>query len=78
MPYGVSIPVGYGLALAMLVTVVSQVVPATTSAWVDAWLGRRSLWVLAGMAAVALVVVDALGPDGVAAFCITVLMGMMV
>ncbi|MBO85253.1 MAG: hypothetical protein CL927_07830 [Deltaproteobacteria bacterium] len=65
---GTVIPVGPALALAMLIPIVSQLAPAASPKRVDAWLGCRSPWVLAGMAALALVVIDTLGPEGVAAF----------
>ena len=63
-----AMPIEAGLASALVVPVASQLVPESSSRWVDAWLGRRSPWLLAGMAALALVVIDTLGPDGVAAF----------
>ena len=65
---GERLPVELPLFLALLVPLCSQLVPQSSAARVDAWLSRRSPWMLAVGAALALVVIDTLGPEGVAAF----------
>jgi len=65
---GAWIPLTLPIGMALGVTLLSQMVPEDAAERLDRWLERGPPWVLALLSAVVLVAIDALGPDGVAAF----------